>query len=136
MKIFNMMTSWDTRITKLEKRDEARADEKEKVSSPPRQSEAVALVEQAFSPQQSPRSSPFKGLKSVADERRAFKRGRDQGIENVPIKCQRVSREMVGVKGPVISGVRPFDITAGREVVRPSVVGEMGGVRGIRGRLI
>ena len=63
LKIFNMMTSWDERITKLEKRDEAQTDGKEKVTSPPRQSEeAVQLVEQTFSPQQSPRSSPFKGI--------------------------------------------------------------------------
>ena len=86
-------------------------------------------MEQTFSPQQSPRSSPFKGIKAVADERLALKRGKVQGNLHSPRKVQKVSREMAVASRPVISGVRPSiaDVSTVREYVRPSVVEKRGG---------
>ena len=133
LKIFNMMQSWDERITKLVKRDETQTDGKEKVPSPSRQSAAaVALVERVFSPQQSPRSSPFKGLKSVADERLAEKRGKLQGVSDSPRKFQRVSRETAVAKKRVISEDRSVtSVHESMSTLHASVAEKMGGEWGI-----
>ena len=103
LKMYNMMSSWDDRIKKLEDRDARRADEEETVRSPSRQA-SVDLVEKVFSPRNSPVLSPVKGLKSVADERRALKRGRDQGSISPPSKVPRATRETSLEKIPSVSG--------------------------------
>ena len=46
----------------------------EKPSEASSRQEGADLVMKVFSPHQSPRKSPFKGLKSVADSRHALKR--------------------------------------------------------------
>ena len=103
-----MMSSWDDRIKKLEDRDARRSDERETVRSPSHQA-AVGLIEEAFSPRNSPSVSPIKGLKSVADERRSLKRGRDQGVVSPPPKARRVSREVTVEKTPNFSGTITSD---------------------------
>ena len=110
LNIFNMMSAWNERISKLEKSNASKPAEKEIVRSPSQQA-AVDLVEQAFAPRQSPSSSPLKGLKSVADERRYLKRGGDQGISPLS-KVKRVSRETAQVREPAIAGTRQLAISA------------------------
>ena len=64
----------------------------------------MGLIEEAFSPRNSPTVAPIKGLKSVADERRSIKRGRDQGVVSPPSKALKVSREVTVEKTPKFSG--------------------------------
>ena len=67
-----MMSGFDECLKRMEEKDCGET-YGEKTKSSPRQS-AIAVLEKAFSPEESSRKSPVKGLKSVADESCALKR--------------------------------------------------------------
>ena len=92
LKIYQFMGSLDSNCERIEFHVGLRPDGKKTVRSS-RQNE-TDLVERIFSPKESPRVSPFKGVKAAADERRSIKRGRvagDSGLKTPPPKRRGIS---------------------------------------------
>ena len=96
------MNSMESRFERLENAVGLRSDVGESSEALSRQ-EGVNVVMDVLSPARSPRKSPFKGLKCVADAKRALKR--EGGVEELktPPKRVKISRENEKEEG-LISG--------------------------------
>ena len=103
LKIYEFMGSLNNRFERLENAVGLRSGEENPSEDSSRQ-EGADIVMKAFLPQQSPRKSPFKGIKAVADSRRSLKREGGVNVDLRTPKRAKSSREVDVAEGLNISG--------------------------------